>query len=385
MQLSALGNKIEAIKQKQANIGKSIKLQSSKHFKDLLQIRKNELLLKRGMLNLNGKNGKEETCQTADIEINLNLDPKLCSNVTKGLGLLLLRMDSTCHSDVYLITCKALARIATACRPVISLGSIFTAKQLIGLILNAVGSDYVRQKNWSSPWVSHSVMCLIQDILEAEKLFPLKTDDKQEPEAANAASDDILSGVDDSSTATSGGSIVEDIAMAIDEVDSELGNANELLGGIVGTNLQDNTMSCESEDSDFEDLGVQFTFGSGDPKITSAGTLKKHSNSLGRKLSPCITSISTALDARLENGVESTTEIRLRMMAVVDCEVLSQSLKAPIEVPSDVLKNATTVKPASPETPGMTSSPPSCSLLSECFEKMFQMMASEVWILLLLK
>lgn len=32
MQLSALGNKIEAIKQKQASIGKNIKLQSSKHF-----------------------------------------------------------------------------------------------------------------------------------------------------------------------------------------------------------------------------------------------------------------------------------------------------------------------------------------------------------------
>ena len=43
-------------------------------------------------------------------------------------------------------------------------------------------------------------------------------------------------------------------------------------------------------------------------------------------------SISTALDARLENGVESTTELRLRMMAVVDSEMLMQSLKAPIEV-----------------------------------------------------
>jgi baculoviral IAP repeat-containing protein 6 len=219
MQLSALGNKIEAIKQKQASIGKSIKLQSSKHFKDLLQIRKNEILLKRGLLS--SKSGREETCTTADIEINLNLEPKLCSNVAKGLGLLLLRMDSTCHSDVYLITCKALARIATACRPVISLGSIFSSKQLINLILNAVGSDYVRQKNWSSPWVSHAVMCLIQDILEAEKLFPVKPGDKPEPEPPTTFTEDILSGVDDNSTATSGGSAVED--MSIDEVDSETG------------------------------------------------------------------------------------------------------------------------------------------------------------------
>ena len=121
-----------------------------------------------------GSNGKEkdETCPLSDIEINLNLNPSLCLDVAKGLGVLLLRMDSTCHSDVFLIVCKALARIATACRPVIPLGAIFDEEQLIGLILTAVGSDYVRQKNWSSSWVSHAIMCLIQDIVEGEKSFP---------------------------------------------------------------------------------------------------------------------------------------------------------------------------------------------------------------------
>lgn len=224
MQLSALGNKIEAIKQKQASIGKSIKLQSSKHFKDLLQIRRSEMLFKRSLMN--SKDGKDDSCSTPDIEINLNLDPKLCSNVAKGLGLLLLRMDSTCHSDVYLITCKALARIATACRPVIPLGSIFTADQLIGLILNAVGSDFVRQKNWSSAWVSHAVMCLTQDILEGEKLFPSKTDDKVETTPIGGFNEDIMSGVEDNSTTTSS-SAVED--MAIDDVDSETGSKDFLV------------------------------------------------------------------------------------------------------------------------------------------------------------
>jgi hypothetical protein len=182
---------------------------------------------------------------------------------------------------------------------------------------------------------------------------------------------------------------------------------NELLGGMPGSTPLDSTMSCESEDSDFDELGVSFAFSSGEPKITSAGNVKKSPSMLSKKMSPCITSVSTALDARLENGVESTTEIRLRMMAVVDCEVLSQSLKAPIEVstsseyslviylisslfklcyfvmskqvPSEVLKNAAPNKSDPPEanTP-QSSSISSCTLLSECFEKMFQMMASEV-------
>jgi baculoviral IAP repeat-containing protein 6 len=154
MQLSALGNKIEAIKQKQAGIGKNIKLQSSKHFKDLLQMRRSEMLLKR--CGAHQKDGKDDSCASTDVEINLNLDPKLCMQVAKNLGLLLLRMDSTCHSDIFLITCKSLARIASACRPAISIGAIFTSEGLINLILNAVGSDFIRQKNWSSAWVSHA-------------------------------------------------------------------------------------------------------------------------------------------------------------------------------------------------------------------------------------
>lgn len=155
MQLSALGNKIEAIKQKQAFIGKNIKLQSSKHFKDLLQMRRSEMMLKRG-----GGGGSREPVIKEDssplTDISLNLDPKLCLEVAKNLSLLLLRMDSTCHSDIFLITCKSLAQIATSCRPPIALGAIFTPPGLISLLLNAVGSDFIRQKNWSSPWISHA-------------------------------------------------------------------------------------------------------------------------------------------------------------------------------------------------------------------------------------
>ncbi len=164
--LSALGNQIEAIKQKQASLGKTIKIQGSKHFKDLLQIRRSELLNKRGMLS--SKDMKEDISPPMDVEINLNLSQSLCLTVAKGLGLLLLRMDSTCHSDVYLIVCKALAKIATSCRPSIPLGAVFDVDQLATFICGSCGSDYVRERNWSSSWVSHATMCLIQDILEGE-------------------------------------------------------------------------------------------------------------------------------------------------------------------------------------------------------------------------
>lgn len=41
---------------------------------------------------------------------------------------------------------------------------------------------------------------------------------------------------------------------------------------------------------------------------------------------------SAALDSRIATGMESLTELRLRMMAAVDSELLAQALTAPIEV-----------------------------------------------------
>jgi len=127
-------------------------------------MRRNEILLKRGYSGL--KSAKSDLLPVSDVEINLSLNPALCIKVAQGLGRLLLKMDSTSHSDVYLVVCKALARIATSCRPAIPLGSIWQENQVMDLIVTAVGSDYVRQMNWSSSWISHAIMCLIQDILE---------------------------------------------------------------------------------------------------------------------------------------------------------------------------------------------------------------------------
>jgi len=109
-------------------------------------------------------------------------------------------------------------------------------------------------------------------------------------------------------------------------------SVNEMLGGVADVATMESTVSLDSEDSDFEDIEV-IEFGMlPDPKCPGANGNGKRVSGLPKRLSPCTTSISSALDARLESGVESTTEIRLRMMSVVDSEVLAQCLKAPVEV-----------------------------------------------------
>ncbi|CAL8111027.1 unnamed protein product [Orchesella dallaii] len=363
--LSALGNQIEAIKQKQASLGKSIKIQGSKHFKDLIQIRRSELLSKRGLLS--GKDVKEDCGTQQDVEINLSLSQSLCLTVTKGLGTLLLKMDSTCHSDVYLIVSKALAKIATCCRPSIPLGAIFEVGQLVTLICGSCGSDYVRERNWSSSWVSHATMCLIQDVLEGEKLYPTRNENATINTCDTGITDDIMSEVAEDDVQVQQMQ-VED--MCVDSVDGDG-------GGISDVATMESTVSLDSEDSDFEDIEV-IEFGMlTDSKCPGTNGTGKRSTGLPKKLSPCTTSISSALDARLESGVESTTEIRLRMMSVVDSEVLSQCLKAPVEVPAEILKNMPPVKKHSMQEPVAYSVAPSQQLLASCFDDIFNMMASE--------
>jgi len=93
----------------------------------------------------------------------------------------------------------------------------------------------------------------------------------------------------------------------------------------------DTTTAVESEDSEYEAFKDIMFCADGEQADMMDKKLPKM-----KKIAHCAIPLSSALDARLENGVESTTELRLRIMAVVDSEVLQQSLKAPLEVGSSV-------------------------------------------------
>lgn len=85
--------------------------------------------------------------------------------VIRGLVGLLLGMDFTCNMDLFLLTCKVIARLVTACQPSIQLSKIMTTSQLQQLIRIAVWKDQ------QHPWAVHAITCLLQDILDADKHY----------------------------------------------------------------------------------------------------------------------------------------------------------------------------------------------------------------------
>lgn len=85
--------------------------------------------------------------------------------VIRGLIGLLLSMDFTCNMDLFLLTCKIIARLVNACKVSIQLSSIMTTKQLLQLVRIAVW------ENQQHPWAVHAITCLLQDILEADRSY----------------------------------------------------------------------------------------------------------------------------------------------------------------------------------------------------------------------
>lgn len=85
--------------------------------------------------------------------------------VIRGLISLLLAMDYTCNMDLFLLTCKILARLVSACQPAIQLSKIVTMPQLQQLVRLAVWRDQ------QQPWAVHAITCLLQVDFIDHQLF----------------------------------------------------------------------------------------------------------------------------------------------------------------------------------------------------------------------
>ncbi|CRK88840.1 CLUMA_CG002660, isoform A [Clunio marinus] len=94
-----------------------------------------------------------------------SIKPQNMLVVIRGLIGLLLNMDFTCNMDLFLLTCKIIARLVNACKMSVQLSSIMTTKQLLQLARIAVW------ENQQHPWAVHAITCLLQDILEADRSY----------------------------------------------------------------------------------------------------------------------------------------------------------------------------------------------------------------------
>ncbi|XP_053681780.1 baculoviral IAP repeat-containing protein 6 isoform X2 [Sabethes cyaneus] len=218
--------------------------------------------------------------------------------VIRGLIGLILSMDFTCNMDLFLITCKIIARLVLACKPVVQLSKIITTNQLLQLVRIAVW------ENQQQPWAVHAITCLLQDVLEADKSYK---DD--ENDSGNSSGDEVSASASEPSSSTR----PPVLETAFKPVTHNIQVTKDVSYADAVKNQLPSLMECD--DADMEDILILDDMLEREKRV-----FKKDGNAsvtTGRNgLSFLYKTISSAMDARLDIGLDTNVEITLRRLAM---------------------------------------------------------------------
>ncbi|XP_041107829.1 baculoviral IAP repeat-containing protein 6-like isoform X5 [Polyodon spathula] len=390
----------------QSNKGSSYKLlveqaklkqATSKHFKDLIRLRRTAEW-PRSTLDTESSAAKE----TPEVEpLPFTLAHERCISVVQKLALFLLCMDFTCHADLLLFVCKVLARIANATRPTIHLCEVVNELQLERLLLLLVGTDFNRGDiSWGGAWAQYSLTCMVQDILAGELLSPVASEAMEEGtvgEEAGASAGDS----DDSLQQPASIPLVETIdealtpdvagAPPLSSLEKDKDIDFDLLQDLMDVDIDPLDIDLEKDplaakvfkpisSTWYDYWGADYGTYSYNPYIGGVGIpVSKPPTATEKPGSQSVSvSVSQALDARLEVGLEQQAELMLKMMATLEADSVFQALTT----------TSPTVSPASNGTDdsllrGLHASnqgsqlivqSSSIPMLSACFNKLFSML-----------
>ncbi|XP_063347269.1 baculoviral IAP repeat-containing protein 6 isoform X5 [Pelmatolapia mariae] len=407
----------------QSNKGSSYKLlveqaklkqATSKHFKDLIRLRRTAEW-PRSTLDTESTTAKE----APEVEpLPFTLSHERCISVVQKLALFLLSMDFTCHADLLLFVCKVLARIANATRPTIHLCEVVSEQQLERLLLLLVGTDFNRGDiSWGGAWAQYSLTCMLQDILAGELLSPGSLDVMDEvvvgeeagtsSSSAGADSEDSLSQpapiplvesidealVPDIIAGTTGTSSVFQSAPPLSSLEKDKDIDFDLLQDLMDVDIDPLDIDLEKDPlaakvfkpisstwydywgADYGTYGYNPYIGGVGIPVSKPPVVAEKPGSQGLSVS-----VSQALDARLEVGLEQQAELMLKMMATLQADSILQALTSSSSTVSqssngtdDSLLRALH-SGGSPPNSSLIVQPSSIPILSACFNKLFSML-----------
>ncbi|XP_074435977.1 dual E2 ubiquitin-conjugating enzyme/E3 ubiquitin-protein ligase BIRC6 isoform X10 [Larus michahellis] len=389
----------------QSNKGSSYKLlveqaklkqATSKHFKDLIRLRRTAEW-PRSTLDTEVSTTKE----TPDIEpLPFTLAHERCISVVQKLALFLLSMDFTCHADLLLFVCKVLARIANATRPTIHLCEIVNETQLERLLLLLVGTDFNRGDiSWGGAWAQYSLTCMLQDILAGELLAPIAAEAMEE----SALGDDAgaSAGDSDDSLQQSTVQLVETIdeplthditgAPPLSSLEKDKDIDLELLQDLMEVDIDPLDIDLEKDplaakvfkpisSTWYDYWGADYGTYNYNPYIGGVGIpVAKPPVTTEKNGSQTVSvSVSQALDARLEVGLEQQAELMLKMMSTLEADSILQALtntsptltQSPSGTDDSLLRGLHAANQNAPLIVQLSSIP----MLSTCFNKLFSML-----------
>ncbi|XP_035734374.1 baculoviral IAP repeat-containing protein 6-like isoform X2 [Vespa mandarinia] len=368
-QPATLYSKMEATLKSQERFSKkTLKQHSTKHLKDVLSMRKNEIHVPRS-----SRSQSQPSTSKGDVDLEIeymiNLPYQSVLPVARGLVALILHNAS--NVDMFLLACKVVARLVVSTRSAISLCELMTEEQLLKLVRLATGAS-------DAAWSSHAVSCLLQDLLEGGRLYlrPYSTHEGS-PSEDNFESVDETRTTEEDSVGPAGTSN-STVTLGNDEGFAEGDGDEDVQDSIVVTSATAPKSNgflpslLESDDSELEDF-LDDIFERGKNMLKKGSTVSKI-------LTSASSGISLAMDERLEYGVEMSVEISLRILSTLGMYNLPHSINSTIHVPIETNRFC---QQASPRTDSSwtdrgqevwnlsDSTPSSLSMLTRCFDRIF--------------
>ncbi|XP_029525395.2 baculoviral IAP repeat-containing protein 6 isoform X15 [Oncorhynchus nerka] len=402
----------------QSNKGSSYKLlveqaklkqATSKHFKDLIRLRRTAEW-PRSTLDTEATAAKE----APEVEpLPFTLAHERCISVVQKLSLFLLSMDFTCHADLLLFVCKVLARIANATRPTIHLCEVVSEHQLERLLLLLVGTDFNRGDiSWGGAWAQYSLTCMLQDILAGELLSPGSLDGMDEGAVGEEAGASSSAGIDsDDSLAqptpiplvetidealspdiiagTPGTSSVFQSAPPLSSLEKDKDIDFDLLQDLMDVDIDPLDIDLEKDplaakvfkpisSTWYDYWGADYGTYGYNPYIGGVGiAVSKPPAVVEKPGSQSLSiSVSQALDARLEVGLEQQAELMLKMMATLEADSILQALTSTSPAVSKASNGTddSLLRGGSPPGSSLMVQASSIPMLSACFNKLFSML-----------
>ncbi|XP_014111439.1 PREDICTED: baculoviral IAP repeat-containing protein 6 isoform X3 [Pseudopodoces humilis] len=366
------------------------------HFKDLIRLRRTAEW-PRSSLDTEVSTAKE----TPEIEpLPFTLAHERCISVVQKLALFLLSMDFTCHADLLLFVCKVLARIANATRPTIHLCEIVNETQLERLLLLLVGTDFNRGDiSWGGAWAQYSLTCMLQDILAGELLAPIAAEAMEESalgEDAGASagdSDDSLQQSTVQLVETIDEPLTHDITGAppLSSLEKDKDIDLELLQDLMEVDIDPLDIDLEKDplaakvfkpisSTWYDYWGAEYGTYNYNPYIGGVGIpVAKPPVTTEKNGSQTVSiSVSQALDARLEVGLEQQAELMLKMMSTLEADSILQALtntsptltQSPSGTDDSLLRGLHAANQNAQLIVQLSSIP----MLSTCFNKLFSML-----------
>ncbi|XP_017776572.1 PREDICTED: baculoviral IAP repeat-containing protein 6 isoform X2 [Nicrophorus vespilloides] len=263
------------------------------------------------------------------------VDSTHCLTVVRGLVSLLLAMDHSCSADLFVLSCKVIARLVKLSNLLVE--EYLNEEKLLKLINLSIGSEL--------PFATHALACFLQDVLEVGKTIPTKIE-VDIPAPSTSWTPDILDNLVDTF-----------------DVDDTLMSDPMAKQGKTSTSNNHLPSVFESDDSEVEEFLDE--------------VLERGRNILRKNAkTPLIsTGCSSAIDQRLDVGVECQAEVIMRRLVLCNTHTLMQNVNSPanvVEVECKVPKwpeNLTA--PASNAVPRARSLS-NTALMTGCFDMLFK-------------